>query len=466
MLVIAGNGLCPTLCESVLAEFPRTRVLSLSCEGSPGYAFNVAATTVDCEFIILAGYPAVPQVGWLNALAGYAQQHPRAAIVGSKRIAVNKTVRHAGIVVSPDRQPRYLYLGLPADLPAANKSRPFQIVDTNYALIRQNAFEQAKGFDTSIGECYEGIDLCLRLREQGREVHFCHESLFYDAGSALRRDIVNSRLDHELFHDRWTQRLQPDEIQYYVEDGFFRIDYPEGYPQRWIVSPQLVSLDPGGKQAPSEQDINSSHHCLERLTRAVLALTHQHRVRERRHVSRARTLLHRVEAMLKQSHPAGLGSSHTPPRTQSGHYLRNERAPSVESKPKAGETREQRDKRLWYQGLITRIREIAEAVAPAGAIVLVASKGDPELLKLGARKCWHFLRDEQGTYAGHHPADSSEAITNLELLRSRGAAYLLLPSTAYWWLDYYAQFREHLDGRYSRLWSDEHCIVFQLTTKA
>jgi hypothetical protein len=33
-------------------------------------------------------------------------------------------------------------------------------------------------------------------------------------------------------------------------------------------------------------------------------------------------------------------------------------------------------------------------------------------------------------------------------MRARGADYLLLPATAFWWLDHYQKFREHLEARY------------------
>ena len=58
-------------------------------------------------------------------------------------------------------------------------------------------------------------------------------------------------------------------------------------------------------------------------------------------------------------------------------------------------------------------------VAPAKAIVtvpaafltvLVVSKGDPELLRLGTRRARHFPEADDGSWAGHHPADSGEAI--------------------------------------------------------
>jgi hypothetical protein len=117
---------------------------------------------------------------------------------------------------------------------------------------------------------------------------------------------------------------------------------------------------------------------------------------------------------------------------------------------------------LDYPRLVRQIREVAKAVLPPEATVAVVSKGDEELLELGdSRRGWHFPQNENGVYAGYYPADSAEAIFHLEKLRSKGADFLLLPETAFWWLERYRDFEQHLDARYRRIWS-EKCIIYQL----
>jgi hypothetical protein len=103
--------------------------------------------------------------------------------------------------------------------------------------------------------------------------------------------------------------------------------------------------------------------------------------------------------------------------------------------------------RFQYEQLIPRLRVMVEAALPAGAVALVVSKGDERLLAFSGRTGWHFLRNEQGLYAGHHPADSAAAIEALDRWRVKGAGYLVIPQVALWWLDHYAGLREHLDRR-------------------
>jgi hypothetical protein len=116
-----------------------------------------------------------------------------------------------------------------------------------------------------------------------------------------------------------------------------------------------------------------------------------------------------------------------------------------------------------YQQLGGRIAAAAHTVIPAGSTVLVVSKGDEDLLNLEGRTAWHFPRAADGAYAGYHPADNAAAIAHLEQLRAAGGEYLLFPGTAFWWLDHYVAFRDHLEARYCRVWSDDRCIIYHLT---
>jgi GT2 family glycosyltransferase len=114
-----------------------------------------------------------------------------------------------------------------------------------------------------------------------------------------------------------------------------------------------------------------------------------------------------------------------------------------------------RRERPVYNELVERIRKAVCEAVPAGATVAVISKGDAELLRLGERQAWHFPQHEDGTYAGHHLADSAECIAELARLRAKGADFLVIPSTASWWLDHYEAFARYLT---------DHCRVVLRTS--
>jgi hypothetical protein len=115
-----------------------------------------------------------------------------------------------------------------------------------------------------------------------------------------------------------------------------------------------------------------------------------------------------------------------------------------------------------YRSLVARVRNLVASVTPPGSVVLVASKGDESLATLPGRRGWHFPRGDDGGYAGYYPADSEAAVVHLEALRANGAEYLVLPATAFWWLDHYDGLAAHLESRYAAVVRGDAAIVYAL----
>jgi hypothetical protein len=115
-----------------------------------------------------------------------------------------------------------------------------------------------------------------------------------------------------------------------------------------------------------------------------------------------------------------------------------------------------------YRRLVARVRAVVSAATPAGSTVAVVSRGDDDLLDLPGRTGWHFPADHAGLWAGHHPADSAEAIAALDTVRRRGATHLAVPGPSRWWLDHYGAFGGHLRRRHRQLAGADDCAVFAL----
>jgi len=115
-----------------------------------------------------------------------------------------------------------------------------------------------------------------------------------------------------------------------------------------------------------------------------------------------------------------------------------------------------------YRSLVGRVREKVESSVPVDSTVLVVSRGDEDLLTFVGRMAWHFPMTEDGRYAGHHPADSSEAIEMLERLRDEGGQFLVIPASMFWWLEYYSEFAAHLARRYRATEHEGVCLIYQL----
>jgi hypothetical protein len=118
-----------------------------------------------------------------------------------------------------------------------------------------------------------------------------------------------------------------------------------------------------------------------------------------------------------------------------------------------------------YRDLVDRIRAQVRATVPDRARVLVITRGDEALLRLGDREGGHFPQTPTGLYAGHYPADGAEAAEHLDELRVAGAEYLVIPADARWWLEHYPELRMVLDEHGKLLPGDpETALIYALTS--
>jgi len=116
-----------------------------------------------------------------------------------------------------------------------------------------------------------------------------------------------------------------------------------------------------------------------------------------------------------------------------------------------------------YTAMRDRLRAILKKLLPPGAKVAVASRGDEEMIKLTGSVGWHFPQEADGSFAGHYPADSEAAISHLNLMRQKGATFLVFPETARWWLAHYAELDAYLRESCNLILDETGtCIVFGL----
>ncbi|CAA9493265.1 MAG: hypothetical protein AVDCRST_MAG30-1496, partial [uncultured Solirubrobacteraceae bacterium] len=173
-------------------------------------------------------------------------------------------------------------------------------------------------------------------------------------------------------------------------------------------------------------------------------------------------LLRRPEPAPAPAEPAA-APAHDPVRTA----VRQKALDALKSELSSMESRAERLKReVFGREVVGRVHEYAAAELPADAEVLIVSRGDETLVELPRGRGRHFPQAAEGHYAGHHPADSADAVEHLEDLRARGANYLVIPATSGWWLEHYAEFTEHLDRTYERVAErPDGYVVFSLAAR-
>lgn len=105
------------------------------------------------------------------------------------------------------------------------------------------------------------------------------------------------------------------------------------------------------------------------------------------------------------------------------------------------------------------IVEIASLVPPGETFILVDQdewtvKAPPE------RTAIPFL-ERDGIYWGP-PPDDENAIRECERLRQAGARHIVFGWPAFWWLEHYADFHQHLRNRFPCVLQNERVVIFSL----
>jgi len=425
----------------------RIRVVTLAENEGFAAACNAGAAAARGEELVFLNNDTEPRRGWLGALLSYADRHPVAAIVGAKLVFPTGVIQHAGVAIGQDGYPHNLYAGLPEDRPEVNRSRRLQAVTGACMLVRREAFEAHDGFDRGYLNSLEDVDLCLRVGARGGEVHYCHEAVVVHLESASRGRGERFEQSVALYRERWRDSARRDDLELYAEDGLLELEYSAIYPQRLIVSPLLASVD-DARREEIEPLLDTYARQVSDLLAEVVRLTAI--AGAGGVVCGSVGMATTVDRQGAVDHRGLLAEANRLEEEARALQERFIAAPSAS---------------LGYRRLVERVRAAVAETVPDEAAVLVVSRGDRELVALGRRAASHFPQDPRGGYLGHHPHDSDDAIAQLERLRAGGAAYLVLPETAYWWLDHYRGFAEHLRGRYEAAGRDA-CTIFELAGRA
>ena len=99
-------------------------------------------------------------------------------------------------------------------------------------------------------------------------------------------------------------------------------------------------------------------------------------------------------------------------------------------------------------------------ITPEDSLIAAADNGDPTVLYYGERKGWHFL-EKDAIYYGD-PDGSAPAIADLELLRNKGAKYVVFTSNTAWWLDLYPEFREYVHANSTLIAATSRFGIYRL----
>lgn len=200
------------------------RVATLTRNAGFAVANNVGASLARGRLLLLLNSDVLPEApGWLAELVAFHDATPGIGAVAPKLLFEDGSLQHAGLYFrrlpgSSVWENAHYFKGLERDLPEANVRRRVPAVSAACLLMERHLYERVGGLRGEFVQGdYEDSDLCLRLRESGREIWYLPEvALHHLEGqsypSELRR--LTSR------YNAWLHtRLWGDAISELTRDG-------------------------------------------------------------------------------------------------------------------------------------------------------------------------------------------------------------------------------------------------------
>lgn len=114
----------------------------------------------------------------------------------------------------------------------------------------------------------------------------------------------------------------------------------------------------------------------------------------------------------------------------------------------------------WIDQLSTA-RDTLLKVVPAGAPVIFVDDNLFGIEIMPERRVLPFLENAGEPWG--YPADDVDAVRELERMRTEGARFIAFVSPAFWWLEHYVGFHEHLRTRFPCVLENELLVIFDLT---
>jgi GT2 family glycosyltransferase/glycosyltransferase involved in cell wall biosynthesis/tetratricopeptide (TPR) repeat protein len=196
-----------------------SRTVLVSEDARLAARWNAGARAASGELLLFASSDVVPEPGWLEALIQAHRSRPDTGAVGSKVVAADGTIEHAGLVLGRDRIPYRIYQGVAATSPQVNRPRIMPAVAADGMGTARARFVEVGGFDETLGDDLTDADFCLRLRTRGLPIVYSPAAVLRSSLRSIpgtRGDFRRSALE---FATRWSRSTNRSEEAVCRSDG-------------------------------------------------------------------------------------------------------------------------------------------------------------------------------------------------------------------------------------------------------
>jgi O-antigen biosynthesis protein len=153
---------------------------------------------------------------WLEAMLEHAQRADVGA-VGAKLLYPDGRIQHAGVVVGLNGAAGNVFRFAPAEDERGPRLcdvvRNCSAVTAACLMIPRRVFEDARGFDERLPVAFQDVDLCLRIRREGRLVVYTPFAVLYHYEGASR-GRRHPTADERLFQRLWAHVLERGDPYY------------------------------------------------------------------------------------------------------------------------------------------------------------------------------------------------------------------------------------------------------------
>lgn len=199
-------------------------------------ACNAGAKAATGEYLLfLNNDTKVLGANWLRNMLEHAQ-HSGVGAVGGKLFFPDRTIQHAGVVLSKRDVAFHPFYGLneKTDIFSniyINNIRNVSAVTGACMMLSKNTFNEVGGFDEELKVTYNDVDLCLKLLKAGyRNVYTPFARLCHDESKSIGHITTKNRDQREwqeafdIMQHRWGEQLTRDS---YYNDNF--VQHGPGY---------------------------------------------------------------------------------------------------------------------------------------------------------------------------------------------------------------------------------------------
>ncbi len=213
----------PQLLKKYAEDYPNFRYITNDENLGFAKACNIGAKHSNGKYIIFLNNDTEVLANWSKHLMETIQRNDDIFMVGNKCLFPDRTIQHGGIVFTDNRYPVHIYRYLPEDFPSANRERTYNAVTGACFIIEKGHFLSYGGFDEIYINGLEDVDLCLKIRKDGKKIVYQPKSVIIHHESKTPKRLEKSSHNEKIFIERWHDFIQPDAINYFRRDGVLRI---------------------------------------------------------------------------------------------------------------------------------------------------------------------------------------------------------------------------------------------------